>query len=59
MGCTIYVPDRSITFIVNNPDLREIFAADFRDRVVHHWLIDKLNSFFKINIYSLTLRLQS
>jgi hypothetical protein len=26
---------------------REIFAADFRDRVVHHWLINKLNPFFE------------
>jgi hypothetical protein len=26
---------------------REIFAADFRDRVVHHWLINKLNPLFE------------
>jgi RNA-directed DNA polymerase len=41
-----YTPGRSIAFIVNKPVKREIFAADFRDRVVHHWLIAKLNPFF-------------
>lgn len=34
-SCT-YKPKPSITFIVNKPVKREIFAADFRDRVVHH-----------------------
>jgi len=38
---------RSIAFIVNKPVKREIFAADFRDRVVHHWLINKLNPLFE------------
>ncbi len=42
-----YLPGRSIAFIVNNPVMREVFAADFRDRVVHHWLINKLNPFFE------------
>lgn len=31
-----YEPRRSIAFIVERPVKREIFAADFRDRVVHH-----------------------
>lgn len=31
-----YRPSRSIAFIINKPVKREIFAADFRDRVVHH-----------------------
>ena len=34
----IYTPGRSIAFIVNKPVQREIFAADFRDRIVHHWI---------------------
>jgi len=42
-----YAPGRSIAFIVNQPVKREIFAADFRDRVVHHLLINKLNSLFE------------
>ncbi len=45
-----YYPGRSIAFIVNKPVKREIFAADFRDRVVHHWLINKLNPLFE-NIF--------
>lgn len=42
-----YQPGPSIAFIVDKPVKREIFAADFRDRVVHHWLINKLNPFFE------------
>lgn len=37
-----YMPGRSIAFIVNKPVKREIFAADFRDRVVHHLIADKI-----------------
>lgn len=33
-----YAPSRGIAFIVNDPVIREIFAAPFRDRVVHHVL---------------------
>lgn len=33
-----YEVGRSIAFIVNKPVKREIFAADFRDRVIHHLL---------------------
>ena len=42
-----YTPGRSIAFIVDQPVKREIFAADFRDRVVHHLLINKLNPLFE------------
>ena len=42
-----YQPGRSIAFIVEKPVKREIFAADFRDRVVHHLVINKLNPFFE------------
>jgi retron-type reverse transcriptase len=38
---------RSIAFIVKKPVFREIFAADFRDRVVHHLIINKLNPLFE------------
>lgn len=41
-----YQPGRSIAFIVDKPVKREIFAADFRDRVVHH-LLNKLNPLFE------------
>jgi len=33
----------SATFIVNHPVRREIFAGDFRDRIVHHWIFNRLN----------------
>jgi len=42
-----YRPGKSIAFIVDKPVKREIFAADFRDRVVHHLLINKLNHLFE------------
>ncbi len=38
-----YKPSRSMAFIINQPVKREVFAADFRDRVIHHLLISKLN----------------
>ena len=37
-----YEPGRSVCFFVERPKLREIFAADFRDRVVHHVLVSHL-----------------
>jgi RNA-directed DNA polymerase len=47
-----YKPRRSIAFIVQQPKVREIFAADFRDRVVHHLLYNYLSPIFeKIFIY--------
>lgn len=42
-----YQPGKSIAFVVNQPVKREIFAADFRDRVVHHLIINKLNPLFE------------
>ena len=42
-----YKIGRSIAFIVDKPVKREIFAADFRDRVVHHLIIGKLNHQFE------------
>lgn len=35
-----YAPGRSIAFIIHDPVMREIFAAPFRDRVVHHFLFN-------------------
>jgi RNA-directed DNA polymerase len=37
-----YRPGRSMAFLVEKPKRREIFAADFRDRVVHHILVGYL-----------------
>lgn len=33
-----YHPSRGVAFIIRKPVIREIFAAPFRDRVVHHFL---------------------
>lgn len=31
-----YIPLPSSCFIIHDPKMREVFAADFRDRIVHH-----------------------
>jgi len=41
-----YKPSRSICFIVNQPVKREIFASDFRDRVVHHFIYNYISAIF-------------
>lgn len=41
-----YVVGRSVCFLVRRPVLREVFAADFRDRVVHHLLFNYINPVF-------------
>ena len=40
-------PGPAAVFIVEKPVKREIFAAGFRDRVVHHVLINRLNPYFE------------
>ncbi len=42
-----YQPARSVCFIATKPKLREIFAADFRDRIVHHLLVDTLEEYWE------------
>lgn len=42
-----YRPTTSTCFIVKYPRLREVFAANFRDRIVHHWLCLRLNPLFE------------
>lgn len=37
-----YRPGRSICFIVTRPKPREVWAADFRDRIVHHLLYNRI-----------------
>lgn len=39
-----YKLGRSICFVVTDPSPREIFAASFKDRVVHHLLINEIGS---------------
>jgi len=42
-----YRPSRSILFAARKPKLREIFAADFRDRVVHHILVKEFEKIWE------------
>ena len=40
----IYEPGASVCFAVEKPVLRDVFAADFRDRVVHHLFVRAIES---------------
>lgn len=42
-----YVPGSSMCFIVREPVQREVFAASFRDRIVHHYLYAVLEPLFE------------
>ena len=42
-----YRPARSVCFVTTRPKLREIFAADFRDRIVHHLLVRELEKIWE------------
>lgn len=37
-----YAPGKSICFVVTRPKAREVWAADFRDRIVHHLLYNRI-----------------
>ena len=47
-----YYPGRSIAFVVTEPVKREVFAADFRDRIVHHLIINKINRLLEADFIS-------
>jgi hypothetical protein len=40
-------PSRTLAFVVHRPKRREIHAATFSDRVVHHLLVDRLNRIYE------------
>ncbi|EEF27805.1 conserved hypothetical protein [Ricinus communis] len=42
-----YRPRRSICFVITRPKPREVWAADFRDRVVHHLLYNHIGARFE------------
>ncbi|MBR4533870.1 MAG: reverse transcriptase [Bacteroidaceae bacterium] len=44
----IYKPSTSTCFLVKYPKLREVFAANFRDRIVHHWVCLRLEPLFEM-----------
>jgi len=41
-----YSPSRSIMFVITRPKAREVWAADFRDRIVHHTLYNRYSRNF-------------
>ena len=41
-----YKPSPGIAHVIRRPVIREIFAAPFRDRVIHHWIYDKIYDWF-------------
>jgi len=43
----LWRPSRSVCFIVEKPKMREIVAADFRDRIVHHLLVERLEAMYE------------
>jgi len=42
-----YMPGKSICFVVTRPRYREVFAASFTDRIVHHYIAQKLEPLFE------------
>jgi hypothetical protein len=42
-----YRPGRSICFVVEHPKPREVWAASFRDRIVHHLLCNRIAERFQ------------
>ena len=46
-----YTLQESIAFIVKRPVIREVFAAKFRDRIIHHVLYNKINHIFEKYIF--------
>lgn len=45
-----YTPSRAVCFLVLHPVKREIFASQFRDRVVHHLLYNYLAPIFELRL---------
>lgn len=49
-----YTQRPSITFVITKPDYREIFASHFRDRIVHHWIRQRIEPLFEQQMISTT-----
>lgn len=43
----IYTQKESISFVITKPDYREIFASHFRDRIIHHWIRQRIEPIFE------------
>ncbi|MBQ2796384.1 MAG: hypothetical protein IJD12_06425 [Tidjanibacter sp.] len=49
-----YQTSRSISFIINQPCKREIFAADFRDRIIHHLIAKRITPIIEEELITTT-----
>jgi len=47
-----YQPGQSIMFVVTKPKAREVWAANFRDRVVHHVLYTNILGIFTGGLFT-------
>ena len=48
-----YKPSTSTCFMVTFPKLREVFAAAFRDRIIHHWICLRMLPLFEKRCHEL------
>ena len=46
-----YKPNKGIAFIIHDPVVREIFAAPFVDRVIHHFLFKHAISWWEPRLW--------
>ena len=42
-----YKPKPCIAFLVKRPVLREVFAASFEDRIIHHYIYNQISPIFE------------
>lgn len=47
-----YEPRTSVCFVVLKPCRREVFAASFEDRIVHHWIALRMEPLFETDLFS-------
>ncbi|HJT63124.1 MAG TPA: RNA-directed DNA polymerase [Burkholderiales bacterium] len=47
LAAAVYRPGRSICFVITRPKPREVWAAAFRDRIVHHLLYNAIGQRFE------------
>jgi retron-type reverse transcriptase len=47
LNAKTYTIGKSLCFLTSSPKLREVFASDFKDRIVHHILVGELEPLFE------------
>jgi hypothetical protein len=41
-----YIPDRFLYFVLTKPKYREVWASNFRDRIVHHLIYNRMKDYY-------------